>query len=217
MRKIKIKHTRFSKPVIGLVGGIGAGKSFVAGEFAKNGCAVIHSDELGHAVLEDPAVIAQLVAWWGDQVLDGNGRIVRKRVAEKVFDSPAELVRLQQLMHPKIAILRDKMMHHLVTDKKVIAIVFDSPLLIETGLNKECEAIIFINTSKQARLARVAKSRGWDAAEVTRRENFQMALDKKRQFADYTIDNDGDLAHCAGQVRDVLSRVLASFVRSNQA
>jgi|SRR5271155_636810 len=208
MTKSRKKHTRFPKPVIGLIGGIGSGKSFVAKQFTKIGCAVVDSDELGHEVLKDPSVIAQLTRWWGREVLDSHGRVIRKWVAKKVFNSPSELSRLQRLVHPQIALLRKKIMSKLAVDKKIKGVIFDSPLLLESGLFKECDAIIFVNTLKKTRLLRLKKSRGWNAAEVARRENFQMSLDKKKQFADYIVDNDGDLAHCIGQVRDVLSRIL---------
>ncbi|HTV47759.1 MAG TPA: dephospho-CoA kinase [Phycisphaerae bacterium] len=203
--------------MIGLIGGIGSGKSFVAGQFVRIGCAVIDSDKLGHEVLKDPEVIAKLVRWWGGEVLDSHRQINRQWVARKVFSSPIELRRLQKLVHPKIAILRDIMMRRLAMDNRVKAVVFDAPLLLESGVYKQCDAIIFVKTLKKNRLSRMAKSRGWGPAETTRREKFQMPLDKKKQFADYTIDNDGDLAHCVSQVRDVFFRVLTRFDRSKRA
>jgi len=92
----------------------------------------------------------------------------------------------------------------------VVAFVWDTPLLIEGGLDRLCDALVFVDAPAAVRLQRVQQSRGWDEAELTRREILQLALDKKRKISQYVVDNTADAEYARGQVREVLSRILAN-------
>src|ERR1035437_313847 len=94
------KHHR-SKPVIGLTGGIGSGKSTVARLFASQGCAVIDSDKLAHEALQSPDVKAALRSWLDAEVFNPDGSVNRKAVAHRVFSDPAPAGRLNGTIHPK--------------------------------------------------------------------------------------------------------------------
>jgi dephospho-CoA kinase len=95
----------------------------------------------------------------------------------------------------------------------VVAFVWDTPLLFETALHEECDAVVFVDAPLETRLARVTQTRNWDAAELARRENSQWGLDRKRDFADYVISNTAGADFARGQVQDVLSRILAKTKR----
>ncbi len=198
----------YPKPVIGLVGGIGSGKSAVADDFESLGCLVIRSDRIAHEVLEQPAVKAALRQWWGDEILAADGRVDRRAVARRTFNNPVELERLNRLVHPKVDEIRRDLMAAYRQSSAVKAVVWDTPLLVETGLYKQCDAIIFVNTPFEQRLARVQAARGWTADELKIREDRQASLDKKKEISDDVIDNGGDKAARLSQVRRVLSRIL---------
>ena len=198
----------YPKPVIGLVGGIGSGKSAVADDFESLGCLVIRSDRIAHEVLEQPAVKAALRQWWGDEILAADGRVDRRAVARRTFNNPVELERLNWLVHPKVDEIRRDLMAAYRQSSAVKAVVWDTPLLVETGLYKQCDAIIFVNTPFEQRLARVQATRGWTADELKIREDRQASLDKKKEISDDVIDNGGDKAARLSQVRRVLSRIL---------
>ncbi len=198
----------YPKPVIGLVGGIGSGKSAVADDFESLGCLVIRSDRIAHEVLEQPAVKAALRQWWGDEILAADGRVDRCAVARRTFNNPVELERLNRLVHPKVDEIRRDLMAAYRQSSAVKAVVWDTPLLVETGLYKQCDAIIFVNTPFEQRLARVQAARGWTADELKIREDRQASLDKKKEISDDVIDNGGDKAARLSQVRRVLSRIL---------
>ena len=198
----------YPKPVIGLVGGIGSGKSAVADDFESLGCLVIRSDRIAHEVLEQPAVKAALRQWWGDEILAADGRVDRRAVARRTFNNPVELERLNRLVHPKVDEIRRDLMAAYRQSSAVKAVVWDTPLLVETGLYKQCDAIIFVNTPFEQRLARVQATRGWTADELKIREDRQASLDKKKEISDDVIDNGGDEAARLSQVRRVLSRIL---------
>jgi dephospho-CoA kinase len=94
-------------------------------------------------------------------------------------------------------------------ESKVPAYVWDTPLLFEAGLNAECDAVVFVDAPLDRRLARVRAARGWDEAELLRREKSQWPLDKKKRISDYVVTNTADADDTRGQVRQVLSRILA--------
>ncbi len=174
--------------VIGLAGGIGAGKSSVAAAFGRLGCAVIDSDAEAKAALDRPAVRDELVRWWGAGVLDANGRVDRAAVAKRVFDAPDQRARLEALIHPLIRRTRGQAQAE-ARAAGAPAIIYDAPLLFEAGLDDRCDAVVFVDCPREERLRRLRASRGWDEAEVSRREAAQIPAAEKRRRSGYVIDN----------------------------
>lgn len=200
-----------SKPIIGLTGGIGAGKSTVAAEFGRQGCLVIDSDSLNREVLRRPEVLARLRQWWGPEVVDEKGLPNAARIAEIVFADPASRKRLEELTHPLIAQVRADMIRAVREDQAVKAVILDSPLLIESNLDRLCHAIIFVEASEAQRLHRVSASRKWTEEQVRGREKWQTALEVKRARADFIIDNDGPPDRLRPQVSVILEEITSRF------
>jgi len=196
-----------NKPIIGLVGGIGSGKTFVASLFAQLGAKVISSDEHVHQAYHDPAIKAVLRQWWGPTVFDAAGEIDRSAVAREVFDRPEERKRLEALIHPLVAEERDRIMAQTAPDPRIKAFIWDVPLLMETGLDRQCDAIVFVDAPIELRRERVRQSRGWNEQEIEKREKFQLPLDKKRQAAHHIVVNNADAAAVRRQVSQVFSRI----------
>lgn len=199
---------RRAKPIIGLCGGIGAGKSLVAAELARLGCLVIDSDRLNHEVLGRPEVAARLRSWWGPGVLDAAGAVDRRKVAEIVFADPAERRRLESLVHPLIAQARAAIIRQSESDSAIKAFVIDSPLLFESNLDRECDAVVFVDASEPTRLERLRLQRGWDAQELRRREQGQLPLAEKRRRADLVVENNGTVDELRPRVADILKKIV---------
>jgi len=204
-------RTRRTKPIIGLAGGIGAGKSSVARFFELSGAAVIDSDRLAHDELNDPEVIATLRHWWGDSVLSASGEVERGAVGTIVFADPAELARLEGLLYPRLERCRRELIAAYEADERILAIVIDAPKLYEAGVDKVCDVVVFVDADQRTRVGRVADSRGWTEEELTRRENLQKPLDMKKASADYVLSNNSNIEELRIQVKQVLSSVLTSF------
>lgn len=196
------------KPVIGLAGGIGSGKSLVAMQFKKLGCAVINADALSHQVLTEPVVRDTLASWWGQDILDANGQVDRKAVGKHVFGAPDELLRLEQLVHPRVHALRESLRREYDKQQGVLAIVEDCPLLFEVGLEKQCDVVVFVATDRAVQLQRVKTNRGWSEAELNSREKNQLGLDIKANRADYIVDNSESESQTFKQVRSVLLNII---------
>ena len=191
--------------ILGIAGGVGAGKSTVAGILAGLGCVVADSDALGREALRDPDLRDKIVSWWGTGVLDESGEIDRAAVARIVFARPRQRRRLESLVHPWIRSRRRALFEQAPPDTR--ALVIDAPLLFEAGLDRECTAVIFVETDRPQRLGRLVDTRGWDEAELTRREESQLSLDDKRARSDYVVINNGDLDELSEQIHRILNEL----------
>jgi dephospho-CoA kinase len=197
------------KPIIGIAGGIGSGKSLVAGFLAELGCRVIRSDDQVHAAYDDPAIRRTLRQWWGESVFLPDGQVDRSAIARRIFVDPAERSRLEQLLHPVVARARDRAMAAAADDPQVKAYVWDTPLLYETGLNRCCDVVVFVDAPMTQRASRVSRTRHWQPADLLARENSQLPLDSKRKMSDYVISNTAEVDFARRQVSDVFSRIVA--------
>jgi len=194
--------------MIGLAGGIGSGKSRVAGEFAALGCVVSDSDADSRAAFDRPEVVATLRGWWGDGVLDPGGGIDRSAVARIVFSDGSQRGRLENLIHPLVHEARERVVERAIRERAP-AVVVDAPLLFEAGIDGLCDAVVFVDCPLEGRVKRVVEGRGWAPGELERREKAQMPLDVKRSRSDYVVINDGRVP-LGPRVREVLDSILAS-------
>jgi dephospho-CoA kinase len=201
-----------NKPIIGLTGGIGSGKTFVAALFGELGCAVISADAHVRDIYRRPEIQRTLRQWWGDGVLDAAGNINRIFIAQVVFNDAPERRRLEALIHPLVQEMRREQMETTIHENpQVIAFVWDTPLLVESGMHRQCDAVVLVEAPRALRLERVRAERGWDEAELDKREKLQLPLDKKRQISEYTVGNTADAGYSRSQVRAVLSRIVAGL------
>ena len=201
------------KPIIGVTGGIGAGKSTVAQILQELGAAVIDSDRLGHEALANENIVASLRAWWGDDIVDVSGGIDRKALASVVFEDPESLARLEGLVYPWIHAQRRLIVARLNEDANIRVIVFDAPKLYEAGVDRECDAVIFVECDRALRVSRVRRDRGWDETELSRRESRQIPLDVKREKADYIVSNHSSVEALRPELERIMLSVLTRSKR----
>lgn len=195
------------RPIIGIAGGIGAGKSTVARLFEQVGCCLIASDQMIAAAYTHPAVKRAVAERFGEAVLDLAGRIDRKVIADIVFRDVDQRVWLEKLLHPVANQARMQVMEQAAGDPGVIAFVWDSPLLFEARLDELCDAVVFVDAPAADRRARVAE-RGWDAGELDRREGAQLPLEEKRSRSGHIVSNATSSPATLEDVKGVLQTVL---------
>jgi dephospho-CoA kinase len=188
---------------IGLIGGVASGKSAVAEALQRWGAVVFDADKIGHHILQRPEVRSQLVARWGDGILNGAGEIARSEVARLVFgDSPQSRENrkfLEQLLHPLIRAAIETDIRRLA-DAEVPAVVIDAPLLLESGWDAVCQDVLFVDVPRETRLARAQTQRHWTVEEFERREAAQMPIEEKRRRSTRVIPNAGTLAELDREV-----------------
>ncbi len=190
--------------VIGLVGGIASGKSAVAQAFASLGCVVCDSDAQAREALNQPQIRDQIVQWWGQDILDQQGDPDRAKIAAIVFRDADQRTKLQGLIHPLVHEMRARQIEQMPSAP---AFIIDAPLLFEAGVDRECDAVIFVDAPRAVRLQRAIQNRGWDEREFDRREEAQLDLKTKRAKSDFEIPNTEDRAALASRCADLLQRI----------
>jgi len=191
------------KPIIGILGGVGSGKSSVAAEFAKLGCAVIDADKIAHELLGRKTIREKIAASFGQAILDSTGEINRKELADIVFADPDKLSLLEKIIHPVVLERAEELINKYNSQEQVRAIVLDMPLLAEVGWDKRCDRLIFVDCKRQLRAERAKKSGVFGENRLKIRENFQISLDNKAGIADNIIDNNSGFSALAGQVAKI--------------
>lgn len=201
-------------PIIGLVGGIGSGKSAVAAWVAKkHSVVVIDADQIGHQTLQQPVVQQKIRQQFGETVFDNSGNIDRSILAQKVFGSLPEhqqlRTTLEQIVHPEIEKIIQGTISEAFASKTTDAIFLDAAILFETHWNKLCDAVVFVDTPFEQRLQRVQENRQWTTEELRKRESNQLDIELKRNHADFTISNDNHLEHAGQQLEQLMQQLMA--------
>jgi len=197
------------KPVIGIIGGIASGKSTVAAEFARLGCAVIDADKIVHNLLQNSEIKKKVAELFGiGMICEQTGEVDRNRIAEIVFSDPHQLSKLTEIVHPAVLERSLELIKQYNSDSQVKAIVLDMPLLVEVGWEKYCDKVIFVRTNQAKRLERAEKKANFNKNQFKNRENFQISLDNKFSIADNIINNNSDFSAMAKQVECIFSELM---------
>jgi dephospho-CoA kinase len=193
------------KPTIGLIGGIGAGKTTAAAAFAARGGAVVNADALGHEALEQPDVRRDVVARWGKRVVGPSGKLDRRAIAGIVFADPEERGALERLVFPYIRRRASEEIARAQADPAVRFVVLDAAVMLEAGWDDACDRLVYVDAPRDARLARLAASRGWTADGLAAREAAQWPAVEKMKRADAVIVNDAGADHLQRQIDRLLA------------
>lgn len=183
--------------VVGLTGGIASGKTTVANWFAAFGVPVIDADVLAHElVLSGRPAFREVVAIFGEQMINDKGELDRAKMRALVFSHPEQRKQLETILHPRI---RDEMRRRI----RALAApycVLSVPLLLESGQQDLVDRILVIDVPPQLQTARVQQRDGTDRKTIDGILNAQANPAARRAAADDIIDNSGDLAELRAQV-----------------
>jgi dephospho-CoA kinase len=189
--------------VLGLTGGIGAGKSTVARLFAARGVPVVDADVLAREVVApgQPAY-TQIASVW-PIAIGADGAIDRRELARIVFLDPAARAHLEAITHPHIQALAEKRLAALAAEGHRLAI-YEATLLVETGRHRDFDGLIVVTASPATQLERVLARGGLTREGAEARLRAQAPLEAKLAAATHVIDNDGDIAATEAQVNRLL-------------
>lgn len=193
------------KPVIGVVGVIGGGKSSVARLLSERGGYVISADPIAHEALKDPEIRQKILKRFGNGVLNENGEIVRSRVAASVFANEGDSARhdLESWIHPWVHRRVIELAEKAEADSAAKFIVLDVPMMLEAGWHDAWDRLIYVYAPRDVQLARLAP-RGWALDHLQARERAQLSPAEKAARADATIDNGGSLESTARQIDELI-------------
>jgi dephospho-CoA kinase len=188
--------------LVGLTGGLGTGKSTVARLLAERGAVVVDADELARRALEPgTSGFEQVCDLFGRDVLDPQGRIDRRELAARVFADEGKRRALESITHPEVfRLLAATVEAHRGTDAVV---VFDAPLIIETGFHEAVDVLVVVTAPEEAQVERVVRERGMSEGEARARIAAQVGEARRHELADLTIANDGDLEQLRSRVDEL--------------
>lgn len=169
---------------VGLTGGMACGKSFVAAALGRLGCHIVEADNVGHEVME-PGGEAH------DAVVAAFGTADRRLLAERVFPDPAQLEKLNAIVHPAVRARASRQFEEFGASNPHGVLVYVAAILIESGAYKEVDKIIVVSCPREQQIQRAMHRLDATEASVLARLERQMPLEKKKEFADYMIDTSG--------------------------
>jgi dephospho-CoA kinase len=193
-----------AKPfVLCLTGSLGMGKSTAAKFFAEAGVPVHDSDAVVHALYEGEAVAAITAAFPGTTA---GGKVDRGKLAARVIDDKAALARLEAIVHPLVAVARDKFLAA-AQARGAPVVVLDIPLLFEIGGSASCDAVVVVSAPAEVQRSRALARPGMTEEKFASLVAKQMPDAEKRARADFIVDSSQSLDHARAQVRDILEAI----------
>jgi dephospho-CoA kinase len=178
--------------VLGLTGGIGAGKSTVAALLAAHGAVVIDTDQVARDVVEPGGTAYDgVVRRFGPGILDADGRVVRARLAEAAFADSGARADLNALVHPAVETEVRETLARLDTPGRVV--VLEVPLLVEAGWAPIVDRVVVVDCPEDVAVRRLVEIRGMDETDARRRIAAQASRAERLAAADHVIGNDDTL------------------------
>jgi dephospho-CoA kinase len=188
--------------LVGLTGGLGAGKSTVARMLAERGAVVIDADDLARRALEPGTRAYQQVCdLFGDQVVQPSGALDRTAIAERVFGDEGLRRALESITHPEVFRLLAEEVETLRGTDSVI--VFDAPLLIESGFHRAVDVVVVVTAPEAMQLERVLEARRMSEEDARARLRAQADPADREAVAHVVIENDGTLEDLERRVDEV--------------
>ena len=174
---------------VGLTGSIGVGKSFVASVFAELGCHVLDADQTAReVVMPGTSGLKALTEAFGEEILNTDGTLDRKRLGALVFADQSQRERLNHILHPFIIVRQDEIMNAWEAEDPDGIGIIDAALMIESGGYKRFDKLIVVHCRPEVQLERLMLRDKLSRDEALRRINSQMSQEEKQKFADYLID-----------------------------
>lgn len=194
--------------LVGLTGGIGAGKSTVAARFAELGAHIIDADQLARdAVAPGTIGLALVVAAFGSEILDSAGSVDRAALGAIVFADPEARTRLEDIVHPEVSRLSSEAIARWRATDPTGIVVYDIPLLVESKNVYSFDAVVVLAVPNATRIDRLVSLRGMSHDEALRRVESQATEEQRLARADYVIDASTSLENTLAQVDTVWSQL----------
>jgi dephospho-CoA kinase len=193
---------------VALTGNIASGKSSVARVWRAAGVAVVEADELARlAVVPGSDALRRIADRWGPGILLPSGELDRAALRDVVFRDPVERRALEEIVHPEVERLRAKAFARAARDGANL-LVADIPLLFEVGLENDFDVVVLVDSPESIRLERLVSDRGLPEAEARRMIEAQIPTERKRDAADFVIENTGTITDLEARAKEVWAELL---------
>lgn len=197
-------------PLIALTGGIASGKSTIAARLAAHGAVIVDADAIVRDVQQNGSpVLAEIAASFGDDVLTADGALDRQALGARVFGDPAQLQRLNAIVHPAVRAESSRRFAAAFAADPAAVVVYDVPLLVEARAEDRWDLIVVAHAPAAVRRERLVALRGLTDQEADARIAAQVPDERRLQIADVVIDTSGSIADTLAQTDLLWERLTA--------
>lgn len=193
--------------LIGITGGVGAGKSQILSYIKKHyKCRIYLADEVAHLVKrKGERCYFRLIELLGEEILDSvNGEIDKKKMAARIFADEELLEKVNEIVHPEVRNYLEKQIRLAEQEKEVELFFIEAALLIEAGYKKILDEMWYIYADAEIRRKRLINSRGYSEEKINQIMEAQLTEEEFREACDFVIDNSGTLKESYKQIRKKL-------------
>jgi len=194
--------------IVGLTGGVASGKTAVSRVLKEEGAYIIDADQIARELVKPrkPAW-KEIIRAFGQEILQEDGSIHRKKLAGKVFADAKQRKLLNQMLHPRIRKEMDRRVKEIGQRDPEAIVVIDAPLLVELGNHRRMDKLIVVTSTRTQQLERLKDRDGANRGEALKIVSCQMPLEEKLKFADFVIRNEGSLEEMKRKAREVFKEL----------
>jgi dephospho-CoA kinase len=194
--------------IVGLTGGVASGKTAVSEVLKEEGAYIIDADQIARELVQPhgPAW-NELVRTFGEKILQEDGSIDRKKLADWVFGDPNQRKLLNQILHPLITEEMDRRTREIGQKNPKAVVVIDAPLLIEVGYHRRVDKLMVVTSTEAEQIERLKVRDGINSEEALRILSSQMPVEEKVKLADFVIRNEGSLAEVRERAKEVFGEL----------
>jgi dephospho-CoA kinase len=194
--------------LIGVTGGIASGKTEVSKVFHKNGAIILSGDKIGKEVVEkNRMVLRELTRVFGNEILNKKVKLDRRKLGRIAFASTDAKEKLNQIIHPYLLRELRRRIESLRRDKPSGIVVVDAALIVEWGLQKELNHLVFVHSRRENRIKRLQEQKSYSRREALDRIKSQLPEKAKRKLADFVIKNDRGLVELRKEANQVWKEI----------
>lgn len=194
--------------IVGLTGGVASGKTAVSGALKREGAYIIDADQIARELVQpkQPAW-DELIRAFGTEILQEEGFIDRKKLAERIFRDPKQREVVDQILHPRIKEEMDRRIKEIVRKDPEAIVVIDAPLLIELGAHRKVDILIVVTSTPTQQMERLKERDGRSLEEAQGIFAAQLPIEEKVKLADIIIRNEGSLEEMEKRAKGVFQEL----------
>ena len=200
--------------IIGISGGMGAGKSTLSRFFEEWGAILVDADRIGHAVIERPQVRRALKAAFGDEIEGPDGNLDRRELGRRAFADEAGRERLNQIVHPPLEVDLWKQVERANGPECANIVVVDAALIFEWDRADRFDVIVVVFVAESVQVERIAQRQNLGRVEIQQRLAAQMPAAEKIRRADFSLENNGSVRQLEEKAAELWAKLVAGWSSS---
>jgi len=203
--------------IVGLTGGVASGKTAISQVLKEEGAYIIDADQIARELVQpQKPAWRKLIGAFGKEILQEDGSIHRKKLADKVFADPKKRKLLNQILHPRIKEEMDRRTKEIGQKDPKAIVVIDAPLIIELGNQRDMDKLIVVASTQTQQIKRLKERDGISPEAALRILSSQMPVEEKVKLADYVIRNEGSIEEAKKRAKEVFKELRKVALQSKK-